>query len=57
MSKINSVVLLAPYGSMNFKVLATKVGVEGGKMPGSPPPPPPPPPPFNDEPFSPPPAV
>jgi len=55
MLKINSVVLLAPYGSMNFKVLATKVGaVEGGKMPGSPPPPPPPP---NDDDFSPGPAV
>lgn len=35
MSNINSVVLLAPYGSMKFKAMATKVGVS--KMPVQPP--------------------
>lgn len=43
MSNINSFVLLAPYGSMKFKAMATKVGL--GKMPVQPPSPAPSPPP------------
>ena len=39
MSNINSVVLLAPYGSMKFKAMATKVGIV--KMPSPSPSPPP----------------
>ncbi|WP_213034914.1 hypothetical protein [Candidatus Nitrotoga fabula] len=43
MSNINSVILLAPYGSMKFKAMATKVGLR--KMPPPPPSPSPSPPP------------
>jgi len=46
MLNTNNIVLLAPYGSMGFKVLATKVGAAGeGKMAPPPPGPPGPPPP------------
>lgn len=42
MNKKDNVTLLAPYGSMKFKAMVTKVGNGSSKVPGPPPSPPPP---------------